>query len=261
MDMSMDPKTFDRVAMRAADGTRRGLLRRLAGFTLGGGAVALLSEVTRARRNHKHDNKRKKKHKRHPDAICFCGTNQTCVDGECVLCDVCFRDCPFASVQQAVFAAEPGSTIRICGGYFRPVTITKDVTLLGAGSQLGGTTLKGEGVTRVVTIGAGVSVALLDLAMSDGFDPGDGGGCLNQGRLKLTNCLVSNSLAQRGGGIFNTSGSNLTLLNTTVSGNTASTDGGGIFNDVGGSVTLSSGSSVSNNSPNNCAGDPVPGCS
>jgi hypothetical protein len=259
----MDGKTFDQIAVRVADGTRRGLLRRIAGFSLGWGALAVLSEVSEARGNHKHDKKKKKrkKNKKNPGASCFCGTNQTCVDGECVLCDVCSRDCPFASVQQAVNAAEPGSTIRICGGFFRPVTITKNLTLLGAGTQVGGTALRGEGATRVVTVGSGVSVALVDLAIDGGFDSGDGGGCLNQGTLKLINCLVSTNQAQRGGGIFNTSGSSLTLQNTTVTENAASTDGGGIFNDTSGSVTLTSGSSVSGNMPNNCAGDPVPGCS
>jgi hypothetical protein len=75
----------------------------------------------------------------------------------------------------------------------------------------------------------------------------------------MTNCRVSSSLAQRGGGIFNASGASLTLVNTTVSGNQASTDGGGLFNDATGTVTLSGGS-VSGNTPDNCAGAPVPGC-
>jgi hypothetical protein len=259
----MDAKTLDRIAVCVAVGTRRGLLHYMAGFTLGGGALAFLSGVSVARGNHKHDKKKKKKNKKkkNPGAPCFCGTNQTCVDGECVLCDVCSRDCPFASVQQAVNAAEPGSTIRLCGGFFRPVTITKNLTLLGAGTQVGGTALRGSGASRVVTVGPGVSVGLVDLAIDGGFDPGDGGGCLNQGTLKLINCLVSTSQAQRGGGIFNTSGSSLTLQNTTITENAASTDGGGIFNDISGSVTLTSGSSVSGNTPNNCAGDAVPGCS
>lgn len=255
----MDAKTLDQIAVRVADGTRRGLLRRVAGFAAGGGALALLNASAEARGKN-HHRKKKKKKKKNPGPTCFCGTNQTCVDGECVLCDVCFRDCPFASVQQAVNAAEPGSTLRICGGFFRSVSITKNLVLLGAGSEIGGTALRGEGASRVVTVGPGVSVALLDMAIDGGLSSGDGGGCLNQGTLKLTNCLVSNSQAQRGGGIFNSSGSSLTLQNTVVTGN-AATNGGGVFNDLAGVVTLSSGSSVSGNSPDNCAGDPVPGCS
>jgi ferredoxin len=260
----MDAKTLDQIAIRVASGTRRGLLRRIVGLTLGGGAFTF-AEASEARRDHKHhdnDKQKKKKKKKQPSATCVCGVNQTCVDGQCVLCDVCFRECPFATVNQAVTASAPGSTIRICAGFFRSVTISKNVTLVGAGSQIGGTTLKGRGVARLVTVNPGVSAELVDLALDDGFSVDDGGACLNQGTLKMTNCLVSDSVAQqRGGGIFNASGASLTLVNTRVTGNAANLDGGGIFNDVAATVSLEAGSEVSGNAPQNCSGDPVAGCS
>jgi hypothetical protein len=257
----MDAKSFDQIAIDAASGTRRGLMLRLSAAALGGGLLAALDQATEARRRRKHRHKKKRKHQPPTNSGCFCGVNQTCVGGVCTFCDVCVNECPFATVQAAVNAASPGSTIRVCGGFFRqPVTINKNLTLTGAGSQTGGTVLKGNGTARMVSIGPEVTVSLVDMAIDDGFSSDDGGGCFNEGTLKLTNCVVRNSRAQRGGGIFNAGTRGLALFNTTVTGNSASDTGGGIFNDVSGDVTLTGGS-VTGNTPNNCAGDPVDGCS
>ena len=83
-----------------------------------------------------------------------------------------------------------------------------------------------------------------------GGDPcaaGRAGGIWNggEGTLTLVSTTVSGNTADSGGGIFQ-SGATLMLTNSTVSGNTAS-EGGGIYNDGSGPATLTN-STVSENS-------------
>ncbi len=81
---------------------------------------------------------------------------------------------------------------------------------------------------------------------------GDGGGIVNNGALTLTNSTVAGNSADNGGGIFNVGGP-VTLVNVTISANTASTDGGGIFMNAG---TLSASNSiVAGNTTTGNAGD------
>jgi hypothetical protein len=92
---------------------------------------------------------------------------------------------------------------------------------------------------------------------------GNGGGLdiRSNAVATLTACTVSgNTAGNDGGGIFN-DGGQTTLDGGTVTGNDAGDSGGGIFNTNGGTATLSNGASVTGNDPNNCAGDPVVGCS
>jgi predicted outer membrane repeat protein len=71
--------------------------------------------------------------------------------------------------------------------------------------------------------------------------------------------ISGNNATNYGGGMLNNS-ARTTLNGSTVSDNTAGTDGGGIYNEIG-TVTLNSGSSVTNNNPDNCAGEAISGCS
>ena len=57
-----------------------------------------------------------------------------------------------------------------------------------------------------------------------------GGGIYNSGALTLINSTVSSNSARNGGGIYNSG--TLTFVNSTVSGNSAA-QGGGIYNDDG----------------------------
>ncbi|MER7468999.1 hypothetical protein [Streptomyces sp. NPDC097981] len=85
----------------------------------------------------------------------------------------------------------------------------------------------------------------------------DTGGIFNYtgSTLTLNHSTVSgNTATTNAGGILNTGGS-LTLDHSTVSGNTAGQDGGGIFNDGGGTTALTS-STVVRNTAN---GGPVSG--
>jgi hypothetical protein len=61
--------------------------------------------------------------------------------------------------------------------------------------------------------------------------PGGGGGLYNRGTANLTGCTVSGNSAIRGGGLFNTLGAALNLINSTVSDNTIDGGrGGGLYN-------------------------------
>src|SRR5262245_36243938 len=94
-----------------------------------------------------------------------------------------------------------------------------------------GVTISGNNSSRIFTIDSGVTAAISDLTLSNGFSSdrwnGGGGGILNDGTLALTDCtvthntanLVSSAFITYGGGILNDG--TLTLTNCTVSGNTS----------------------------------------
>jgi hypothetical protein len=229
--------------------------------------------------------------------VCACTGNQICVGGTCHACDVCASGCPRTSVQAAVAAASPGATIHICPGAYQNVPVTeelrinKNLTLIGAGDGIGGTSLQGTVLKRVLRVETGITAALQGLRITGGADSA-AGGFLNDGTTTMTNCTVIDNAAQEGGGIANSGGS-LTLIGCTVRENDANLDGGGIYNEnggtvildgttvtrnranllggastgggifnVGGTVTLQNGSSVTDNTPDNCAPPgSVPGCS
>ncbi|MGW6144788.1 hypothetical protein [Streptomyces sp. NPDC055140] len=89
-----------------------------------------------------------------------------------------------------------------------------------------------------------------------------GGGIDNRGTLTVAASTILNNTASSdaGGGIFNsTLTATANVTGSTVQGNTAVGDGGGIYNATGTVAPLLS--TIRNNTPNNCAGTPVPGCS
>lgn len=82
---------------------------------------------------------------------------------------------------------------------------------------------------------------------------GMGGGIRNSNQLALARVTVSgNSAVQGGGGISNDDGATLTILDSTISGNTVSgTDqaGGGIYNSATGTVTIDRSTLSGNSAP------------
>jgi parallel beta-helix repeat protein len=101
-------------------------------------------------------------------------------------------------------------------------------------------------------------ISLVDSSVND--NTGGNGGGINDfaGSVSLINSTVSgNTAVYDGGGIYLASAvSSLALTDSTLSSNTASS-GGGIFNN-GGFVTLSGTNNFANNVPDNCVG--VVGC-
>jgi Chlamydia polymorphic membrane protein (Chlamydia_PMP) repeat len=152
--------------------------------------------------------------------------------------------CTYSSVQAAIDAAASGDTIAIeQGTYDGPITISKIVTLEGAGASQ--TTIRGG--SPVLTVAGATLVTLEGLTITGGTAKGgiQNGMPKVPSFLTLIDSTVSGNSAVAGGGINNLSNSSVVLRDSTVSGNTADA-GGGIFNAVDGYLTLSN-STVSGN--------------
>ena len=133
----------------------------------------------------------------------------------------------------AVFGTTP-QTITLTRGPLS-LTDTATMTISGPGANL--LTVSGNNANQVFDIERG-SVALSGLTVSGG-NAGHGGGLYNNGgTLTLTNCGVSDNVANDGGGLFTQAGGTTTLINCTVSGNSGT--GGGLYN----SNSFSAGSST-----------------
>ncbi|MEX0726234.1 MAG: right-handed parallel beta-helix repeat-containing protein, partial [Planctomycetaceae bacterium] len=152
-----------------------------------------------------------------------------------------------------------GGTITLGG---TQITISDDLTITGLGAdQL---TIDADGLSRIFNIddgtGTAIDVEIVGLTLTGG-DPGgsnDGGAILNQESLAIAESVISGNAAYLGGGIYNYgilaivdsvisgnealqgggisqygSYAELTVVNTTISGNTADELGGGIVNFSG----------------------------
>jgi hypothetical protein len=167
-------------------------------------------------------------------------------------CTVCINqgDCPFTSVQAALTAAAPGSTVTVCKGtYKETVTIPRNLTLVADRNE--DVVLDGSDRGTVVTVEPGVTAAIQGLHITDGRGRdvrsfGRGGGILNFGSLTVTDCVIEDNNAQSGGGISNEDRARLTLVKSLVVRNSCDpprvpgppAQGGGIFNGISGFVRV-----------------------
>ena len=135
----------------------------------------------------------------------------------------------------------------------------------------------GAGQNRLFEIRPEISVNLNNITITNGAIDGGGGGILNNGTLKVINCVIAKNLANVGGGIYSGNGSVeivnslltdnsasgsgggiynykglVTVTDSIISGNTASNNGGGIGNIVG--TTIITSSTISNNSASDGGG-------
>lgn len=139
------------------------------------------------------------------------------------------------------------------------LSVSKNVTINAPDAAVNHVTVSGGGVTRVFKINAGKTVTLRDFTITNGlasgvFPANAGGGIYNDhGTLTLLNDTISGNTADFGGGVYNngaTSGSaSLTIINTTLSGNNANLDGAAIFTDGnnGNSILIVDNSTISGN--------------
>lgn len=162
------------------------------------------------------------------------------------------------SLRQALVNANDGDTISFAVTGTITLTsgellVAKSVTIFGPGAAT--LAVDGNATSRVFHIGPGKTVSISSLTLTNGSAISqNGGGILNDHAiLTIDSCVVQNSGADLGGGVYNDgSGGSaaLTILNSTVSMNGATFGGGGICNEDQntGTATLTiTNSIVSNN--------------
>ncbi|RIL07478.1 MAG: hypothetical protein DCC71_02855 [Proteobacteria bacterium] len=108
-----------------------------------------------------------------------------------------------------------------------------------------GARISGQDARTPLVVNAGATLHLSEVTVRDGSTTGNGGGIRNAGTLTVDESVITESASQAyGGGIYNTGTARLTR--STVSANTASVQGGGVDNAAG-KLTLVD-STVSGNS-------------
>ena len=141
-----------------------------------------------------------------------------------------------------VIAAPSGDTVTFsCSGTIvlnTTIILDKNLTINGSGQTV---TISGGNLVRVFYVNSGMTTVLKNLTIADGWVSGDsGGGIANQGNLTIANSTISGNTANTGdgGGIVNHGPGTLTVANSTFSGNTAD-NGGGLMNIGTATVTNS----------------------
>jgi hypothetical protein len=146
------------------------------------------------------------------------------------------------------------NTITFSSIFDTPQTITIGTRLevkhdfLTINGPAAGLTVKGGGDCRILVVETSAKVQISNLTITGGQAINDdGGGVYNRGVLTLSNCTVTNNLAESkyknsyGGGVYNAAGK-LTMVDSVISNNTAGSDslllphngyGGGIANYYG----------------------------
>jgi len=129
-------------------------------------------------------------------------------------------------------------------------TFTHDTALDGGGLL----TISGNNQLRVFTVNSGITVSLANLTVANGHATG-AGGIDNNGNLTVTNSTITgNTTNGDGGGIYNIG--KLSIIGSTISNNTA-TDyfgGGGISNTNSGTASVVNSTFTGNNAPNGDGG-------
>ncbi|MCP4539356.1 MAG: hypothetical protein GY832_19645 [Chloroflexi bacterium] len=150
---------------------------------------------------------------------------------------VCASGCDFSSIQVAIDTASAGDILGLAAETFtETITIDKSLTILGADRDstiVQAASVPGIASSRVITVTSGVTVTIGNITIRYGvaqetfFDFGDGGGIFSQGALTLVHSTVlGNTSVAFGGGISGYG--DTTLTDVTIYGNVAA-DGGGVY--------------------------------
>ena len=180
----------------------------------------------------------------------------------------CNSDC---SLREAILAANanPGPDFILLGpgtytltragagedlGSIGDLDIRDDVFIVGASAER--TIIDGGQIDRVFDVLAEVRAQIVGVTIRNGKVAGPGGGVRNAGNLELSRSIVSGNTATTaagfGGGIWsNGSGSDLTVTQSTLAGNSADGGGGGLA--VGNQAEVSN-TTVSGNRANGFGG-------
>lgn len=151
----------------------------------------------------------------------------------------------YTTIQAAIADANCLTIVVAAGAYNERVTISRNVTINGAGPAY--TTVNGGNSGTVIAI-YNAAVSLSGITVAGGL-ASNGAGIFNySGILTVTNVIISGNTSATSGigsGIYSLNGT-LVVSNTTVSNNRGATYGGGIAVS-GGAATIAS-SALSNNS-------------
>ena len=137
-------------------------------------------------------------------------------------------DAEYASIADALAAAQPGDTIVLLRDVTENITINMSLTL-----DLAGFTLTGTGTETVVKIsGENLNIIVKDGTITGGST--DYGGGVNiqnvAGTVTLDNCTITkNEASNAGGGIYIASSGTVKIKNGKITENTATNSGAGIY--------------------------------
>lgn len=165
-----------------------------------------------------------------------------------------------ATINYTMSRAGYGDTIDIASGvYTEQLSISKDLTLQGAGdTQPGGTIIQahsspGQAMGSVITIDGSYSIQISGLTIRHGV-ANNGGGLYNiYSNLTLTNVTFTENIADYGGGMYNDSGT-LTLTDVNFTNNTSVESGGGLNNYTPNEVIVLNGVVFTENIAGHAAG-------
>jgi predicted outer membrane repeat protein len=164
------------------------------------------------------------------------------------------------SLQTALDAAVAGDTLVVKGTCVGTTTIAKSITLKGVSNpSFGVATLDGNGVGTTLTVAGPQTVDVGGLLITGGSGSVQGGGGIRTtGGATLTlvdSTITGNTSSGSGGGIFTQNGTILVVMGTTISGNTSTFPGGGIFSfNGGGGTVLVEGSLIAGNTTQSSGG-------
>jgi hypothetical protein len=137
------------------------------------------------------------------------------------------------SLRQALMEANDGDTIDATG-ISAVITLSTGVLLVNASVMINGPgadvlAIDGNAASTVFQVMSIGPVTISDLTIRNGHG-GFGGGILinGGGGLTVMNSTLSGNTAGFGGGVYN--GGGLTIVNSTLSGNTAGSEGAGVYN-------------------------------
>jgi hypothetical protein len=164
------------------------------------------------------------------------------------------------SLQTAVDAAVAGDTLVVKGTCVGTTTIAKSITLKGVSNPaFGVATLDGNGVGTTLTVAGAQTVVVRGLLITGGSGSTQGGGGIRTtGGATLTlvdSTITGNTSSGAGGGIFTQNGTTLVVMGSTISANASTFPGGGIFSfNGGGGTVLVEDSIIANNTTQSSGG-------
>ncbi len=150
-------------------------------------------------------------------------------------------DYDYTTIQTAINNAVNGDTILVADGTCSETIAinNKDLTITSVNGAAA-TILNAGDAGTAVTLTNGADTTFNGLTIRDGNNGSYGGGFhISNSSPVITNSIVTSNTAGRAGGVYvSTSGSTVTISDTTLSGNTSSFNGGAVYLESGASAVI-----------------------